>query len=50
MFRDGNPSGIKALMALHPAIGHPESLRLPLVPVSDATRSEIASLIPSLIN
>lgn len=48
LFRDGNPSGIKALLSLHHATRHPEILRLPLVPVSPATRAAIAEELRKL--
>ncbi|MDE6496324.1 MAG: 4-hydroxy-tetrahydrodipicolinate synthase [Duncaniella sp.] len=48
LFRDGNPSGIKALLALNPSIGYPEVLRLPLVPVTTATRAAIAEELRKL--
>ncbi|MCM1520471.1 MAG: 4-hydroxy-tetrahydrodipicolinate synthase [Lachnoclostridium sp.] len=49
LFRDGNPSGVKAaLSCVIP--GYKENLRLPLVPVSDETRAEIADFIKSFEN
>lgn len=48
LFRDGNPSGIKALLSLHPCTRHPEILRLPLVPVTPATRAAIAEELRKL--
>lgn len=44
LFRDGNPSGIKAaLHTLFPSYG--EATRLPLTPVTSKTRTEIADFI-----
>jgi len=42
-FREGNPSGIKAIMSLQGKIGN--NLRLPSVPVSDKLMETIKSLI-----
>lgn len=49
LFRDGNPSGIKALLAIHPDTCHPETLRLPLVPVTAETRRAIADILPGIL-
>ncbi len=44
LFRDGNPSGIKAaLNILHPYFG--DTLRLPLTPVTASTRAELEANI-----
>lgn len=48
LFRDGNPSGIKALLAMLPATAHNDVLRLPLVRVSPSTRDEIAEAVREL--
>lgn len=48
LFCEGNPSGIKSLMALHPHISHHETLRLPLTPVSQNVRAQIAKEIEML--
>lgn len=46
IFREGNPSGVKACMAIQ---GHLENvLRLPLIPVSDALFKEISELNDAL--
>lgn len=49
LFCDGNPAGIKCALAQCPDLGWGETMRLPLVPVTEATRLKMAHEVARLM-